>query len=199
MKRLPAYLLLTLLAACQSHNPYQAQSQPLPPAPPAAANTFDASAYPAAPRDFSRYRSWAWRDDMPPTGSGATTVEQLREALSAALDQRGLRPARNAQPDLLVSARIQRERRTRQVYDDYGGYYGNSPWGYDRYGAYGRMPMVRTYEEEVLVVRVDLFDAKDRQPVWSGSAETPAGGDQAARAEALRNALADALQNYPPA
>ncbi len=48
------------LAACSSPNPYSPQSTPLPPAPAAAAQIFDHSAYPAAPRDYGRYRSWAW-------------------------------------------------------------------------------------------------------------------------------------------
>ena len=44
----PLLPLLLLLAACQSDNPYQASSLPLPPAPAAAANSFDASFAPAA-------------------------------------------------------------------------------------------------------------------------------------------------------
>ena len=71
-------LRLTLLAVClsltacqgQSHNPYSPQSTPLPPAPAAAAQTFDHSAYPAAPRDYGRYRSWAWQDGQLPAGAG---------------------------------------------------------------------------------------------------------------------------------
>ena len=65
MKRPALPILLTLallLGACQSPNPYKAESRPLPPAPPGAASTFDHSAYPAAPRDFGRYRSWTWLD-----------------------------------------------------------------------------------------------------------------------------------------
>ena len=62
MPRLAILLpLLLLLAACQSDNPYQASSLPLPPAPAAAANSFDASAYPAAPRDWARYQHWRWQ------------------------------------------------------------------------------------------------------------------------------------------
>jgi hypothetical protein len=34
------------------------------------------------------------------------------------------------------------------------------------------VPIVRTYEVEVMVVRIDLYDARSGQPVWSASAES---------------------------
>ncbi len=198
MRLLILPLLLTL-GACQSHNPYVAQSQPLPPAPAAAANTFDRSAYPAATRDYGRYRSWSWRNGMLPSGA-----ESLAESVAQGLDQRGLRPAQSGAADLLVSAELHEEQRVRQVsdYDDGyygGGYYGGGPWR-DRYGYGGgmRVPITRTYVERVSIVRIDLFDAKDGQRVWSASGETRRGGDAAARADALREAVRQALDNYPP-
>jgi hypothetical protein len=57
---------------------------------------------------------------------------------------------------------------------------------------------VHSYREEVIVVRIDLFDGRDGQPVWSASAETLAGDSQGERAAALRNALQQALTSYPP-
>jgi len=193
------------LAACQGSNPYVASSNPLPPAPPQAATTFDRSAYPAPARDYGRYRNWSWRNGQLPAGSASADPAQLAEAVSNALDQRGLRPAREARGDLLVSADMRLERRLRQYRDDdyypYGGYggmgyrhgyYGNS------YGVYGSVPVVRTYEVEVLVVRVDLFDAGSGQPVWSASAETDSRGSLADRADALRKAVDKAMSGYPP-
>ncbi|MNE42159.1 hypothetical protein D3C80_1362670 [compost metagenome] len=89
------------------------------------------------------------------------------------------------------------ERRIRQVADRYGSYYGHNYYG-DHLGVWGSAPLVRTYEEEVLVVRIDLFDARDGQPLWSGSAEMLSAGSQAERSRALRAALQRALENYPP-
>ncbi|MEE1925668.1 DUF4136 domain-containing protein [Pseudomonas sp. 148P] len=193
------------LAACQGSNPYVASSRPLPPAPAQAATTFDASAYPAPARDYGRYRNWSWRNGQLPAGSASADPAQLAEAVSNALDQRGLRPARNTRGDLLVSADLRLERRLRQYRDDdyypYGGYggmgyrhgyYGNS------YGAYASVPVIRTYEVEVLVVRVDLFDAGSGQPVWSASAETDSRGSLADRADAMREAVEKAMSGYPP-
>ncbi|PWB29776.1 DUF4136 domain-containing protein [Pseudomonas sp. SDI] len=205
--RLNLGLLALVLAGCQASNPYVASSRPLPPAPPQAASTFDASAYPAPPRDYGRYRNWAWRNNQLPTGSADTDPAALADAVSAALDQHGLRPAREARSDLLVSANLRVERRLRQVRDDYPyDNYGYGGMGYNRYGGgyrngygvYGSVPIVRTYEVEVMVVRLDLFDAGSGQPVWSSSAETASKDNQGERADALRAAVLKALSGYPP-
>jgi len=192
---LPSAFFLLLLAACQAPNPYQAQSQPLPPAPPVAAMPADPGSYPAAARDFSRYRSWRWQ--QLPAGSALASGEQIAEMVAAGLDQRGLRPAQGDRADLQVSAAVSLERRQYQVRDDYGSYYGHGPYG-DHYGLYGSVPLVRTYEVEVAVVRIDLYDGASGQPLWSGSAEARSEGSQGERAEALRRAVEDALGAYPP-
>jgi uncharacterized membrane protein len=90
----------------------------------------------------------------------------------------------------------------RQVQDDYGyggGYYGG---GYNRYGSgygmYNTVPVIRTYQVQVVVVRVDLFDASTGQPVWSASAETSNQGNQSERADAIREAVEKAMSAYPP-
>ncbi|MET1067153.1 MAG: DUF4136 domain-containing protein [Pseudomonas prosekii] len=200
-------LLMCLgLAACQGSNPYVATSKPLPPAPPQAATTFDRSAYPAPPRDYGRYRSWAWLNGRLPPGTAWADSAQVAEAVSNALDQRGLRPLHDNRPaDLFVSAALHLETRLRQVQDDYGYYgggYGGGYGGYNRYGSgygmYNTVPIVRTYEEQVVVVRVDLFDAGSGQPVWSASAETSNRSSQSQRADAIREAVEKAMAAYPP-
>jgi len=207
MKSRSGLLLICLgLAACQGSNPYVASSRPLPPAPPQAATTFDRSAYPAPPRDYGRYRSWAWLNGQMPLGTAWADSAQVAEAVSSALDQRGLRPRHDNRPaDLFVSADLRLETRLRQVRDDYGyyggygGYGGYNRYGYGPgYGMYGSMPMVRTYEEQVVVVHVDLFDAQDGQPVWSASAETRHRGSQSERVDAIREAVEKAMSAYPP-
>ncbi|VXC52190.1 conserved exported hypothetical protein [Pseudomonas sp. 8BK] len=196
MKQLWILLLLATLAACQSQNPYVADSKPLPPAPAHSPQQLDRSAYPAAPRDYGRYRTWSWQ--QLPAGSAWASSEQVQEALSNALDQRGLRPHRAGKTsDLKVSAELRLEQRLRQVTERYGSHYGHSRYG-DEYGMWGSAPLVRSYTEEVMVVRIELFDGQDGQPVWSASAETLSSGSQSERAAALRNALQQALAAYPP-
>ena len=188
------------LAACQGSNPYVATSNPLPPAPPQAANTFDRSAYPAAPRDYGRYRSWAWLNGHLPPGTAWADSAQVAEAVSNALDQRGLRPLHDNRPaDLFVSADLRMETRLRQVQDDYygGGYGGYNGYG-PGYGGYATVPIIRTYQEQVVVVQVDMFDAKSGQPVWSSSAETGNRGSESERADAIREAVEKAMSAYPP-
>ncbi|MGH8386221.1 MAG: DUF4136 domain-containing protein [Pseudomonas sp.] len=201
MKSRTGLLLCCLgLAACQGTNPYVASSNPIPPAPPQAANTFDRSAYPAAPRDFGRYRSWAWLDGHLPTGTAMADSAQVAEAVSSALDQRGLRPLHDNRPaDLFVSADLRLETRMRQVQDDYGygGYGGYNGYG-PGYGMYGSAPIVRTYQEQVVVVHVELFDAQSGQPVWSSSAETSHRGTQSQQVDAIREAVEKAMSAYPP-
>lgn len=201
MKRLVPLLLFVTLAACQSHNPYNASSVPLPPAPAEAATHFDRSAYPAAPRDYGAYRNWGWQQQ--PAGSAWATSAQIQEALTGALDQRGLRPAANAaSADLKIRANTRLERRVRQINDNYydpyyDGYYGRR--GYYGNGVGVRVPVTRSVEEEVVVVSIDLLDGRSGELVWSGNAEMPSSGSQAERTDALRKAVQSALSNYPPA
>ena len=206
MKSRSGLLVICLgLAACQGSNPYVATSNPLPPAPPQAATTLDRSAYPAPPRDYGRYRSWAWLDGRLPPGTAWADSAQVAEAVSSALDQRGLRPLHdNRQADLFVSADLRLETRLRQVRDDYG-YYGGGYGGYggynrygSGYGVYNTVPIVRTYQEQVVVVQVDLFDAQSGQPVWSSTAETSQRGSQGAQTDAIREAVEKAMSAYPP-
>lgn len=203
MKSRSGLLVICLgLAACEGTNPYVASSNPIPPAPPQAATTFDRSAYPAAPRDYGRYRSWAWLDGHLPPGTSWADSEQVAEAVSSALDQRGLRPLHDNRPaDLFVSADLRVETRLRQVQDDYGayGYGGYNRYGYGPgYGMYGSVPIVRTYSEQVVVVHVNLFDAQSGQPVWSSSAETGQRGTQSQQVDAIREAVEKAMSAYPP-
>jgi hypothetical protein len=196
MKRLGLLVLLASLSACQSHNPYVASSNPLPPAPAQASQVLDMSAYPATPRDYASYRTWSWQ--RLPAGTAWASSEELQQALSNALDQRGLRPQRSdATADLLVSADIRQEQRIRHVTEQYGSHYGHGRYG-NTYGLSGSAPLVRSYTEEVIVVRIELLDGQDRQPVWSASAETLSSGSQGERAAALRNAVTQALSAYPP-
>lgn len=207
MRRLCPLPLCLALAACQSPNPYTAASAAIPPAPAQAAYAQDMSAYPAAPRDFSRYRNWSWLNGQLPSGTQWAESSQIADAVSNGLDQRGLRPSQNPQlADLRVAAETRLETRLRQVREDYddpyygggygGGYYGN---GYRRgYGGYASVPVVRTYQEQVMVVQISLFDPRGGQPIWTASAETASSGDQSARARALRQAVQHALSAYPP-
>lgn len=194
--RLTLCLLTLGLSACQHDNPYTSTAAPVPAAPPAGAATPDRSAYPAAPVEFSSYRTWSWRN--PPAGTGSLTPEELQEIVASALDQHGLRPAApGGAADLQIAAQVRSETRLRQVYDDYGSYYGRGHYGSD-YGMWGHAPLVRTYEETVLVVHLELFDPRRAAVVWSNQAQARQGGDRSQLRDALREAVDRALADYPP-
>jgi len=194
-------LLALSLAACQSSNPYKGESEPIPPPP--TVEQIQSPTYPAAPRDFSSYQSWSWRN--PPAATASLASEELQEMVSAALDQRGLRPApAGAKGDVQISASARMETRVRQVYDDYA-----PRVGVGRYGGYGpgygsgvgigaSAPMVRNYPEQVVTVRIEMIDSASGQTVWSNRAESRSGDSQAERKDAAREAVNRALSDYPP-
>lgn len=94
----------------------------------------------------------------------------------------------NRPADLFVSADVRLEKRLKQVQDDYGyGYGGYNRYG-NGYGMYNSVPIVRTYEVQVVVVRVNLFDARTASR-WSASAETGSQGSLSERGDALRQAV----------
>lgn len=210
----PAILLLTaslsLLAACQgqSHNPYQAQSLPMPPAPASAAQTFDRSGYPAAARDYGRYRSWAWQNGQLPSGAGWADSAQIAEMLVDSLDQQGLRPAQNgAKADLLVSSQVRMEHRRFRHHSrsnaTFVGAWDGSRWDANRrhantYGVGANVPLRRHDTQNVLIVEVQLTEAASGQIVWSDSAESLSADDPAERSKLLRQTIQHVLSSYPP-
>ena len=194
MPRLAILLpLLLLLAACQSDNPYQASSLPLPPAPAAAANSFDASAYPAAPRDWARYQHWRWQ--QAPAGHALAEDTELASAVANALEQRGLRPAQPDRPaDLLVRAQLDEQRRYYSYREQLGGHYAHGPYG-DYRGVHGQVPLTREVEERFLLLQVELLDAANGQVIWRGRSEQRLTGPASTL---LYPAAEQALQPFPP-
>ena len=197
MKYPVSLCLLLLLGACQqTPNPYTTESTPYPPAPASAASNFDRSNYPPAQRDFTLYRSWAWRNDVLPTGSGWVSAQLFTDSVSASLDQSGLRPVQgNVHADLLVSARVTTREIEIHQPPDIGGFYGRGPYG-DGYGVGASGPVHST--QQLLRVEIDLYEARSGQRVWSGTSAEISGYGNADNAQTLREAVSQAMQGYPP-
>lgn len=195
---MPICLLLLLsclaLAACQASNPYTPQSAPIPPAPPI--ERIQSPTYPAAPQDFSSYQTWSWKN--PPAGSASLSGEALQEMVAGALDQHGLRPAPSgARGGLQVSASAATEIRVTHSYDDYGTRLGAGRYG-GGYGMAGSVPVMRSHEQEVVVVRIELYDTGSGQLVWRNHGEARSGASLSEREKAAREAMDRALADYPP-
>ena len=190
--------LCLLLCACQQANPYTAQGVPYPAAPAAAATHFDSSAYPAPARDYALYRSWAWRNQQLPAGSGWASSQLLADSLAGLLDQRGLRPAQGSTPgDLQVSTQLELAEVEWVQPPDAGVGYGQGPYG-SGYGAWGSRPIGGSYQQQVIRVRIDFYDGRSGQLIWSGNAAKASGDDSDQRAADLREVLQQALASYPP-
>lgn len=156
-------------------------------------------------RDFAAYRSWSWqepalqyRPDDPRLNSDLTG-QRLRTAIAEQLDQRGLRPAPAGTPgDLRVQAWLIVDRRQDQITTHYGGFWGG-PWhGYWGGPAYAE---TRTLDYQVGTLQIDLFDGKDGQLVWRGSAaQTLRSGPSkpTERSTAIHETVARVLSQYPP-
>jgi hypothetical protein len=155
-------------------------------------------------RDFGAYRSWGWqepalqyRPDDPRIHSDLTE-QRLRQAVAEQLEQRGLRQASNAAPDLKVRAWIIVDNRQQQITTSYGG-----PWG-PGWGGPWMSPgwnETRSVDYRVATLQLDLLDGHDGKLVWRASQEQIMGDDSAdpaQRADTLRRAVASLLQHYPP-
>lgn len=155
-------------------------------------------------RDFAAYRSWAWqepalqyRPDDPRIRSDLTE-QRLRQAVAEQLDQRGLRPAQSGSPDLKVQAWLIVDNRREQITTSYGG-----PWG-PGWGGPWMSPgwnETRNVDYKVATLQLDLLDGRDGKLVWRASQERILADDNASpsqRAESLRKAVAQLLQQYPP-
>jgi hypothetical protein len=147
-----------------------------------------------------RYRSWAWLNGQLPPGTAWADSAQVAEAVSNALDQRGLRPLHDNRPaDLLVSANLRLETRLRQVQDDYG-YYG----GYGGYGATARLRHVQHGADRAHLSGTGRGGAgrsvRRRQRPAGVERQRRNGqpGQPMVRTDAIREAVEKALSAYPP-
>lgn len=193
MRRHLLLLLFAALAGCRD-NPYSASHLPYPPTPSDAqgAAEADPDSYPPPPIDLGRYRNWQW---------GVAVDEPLAGIVSAALDQRGLRPATEKAPATLELRVLQRTSiHQRQIYDEPA--YGDGFAIYDRHAGYWGttpVPVVRIVSFPVEVVQLELFDVHSGVRVWTGSGEAVrAGSGPASVTDSLRRAVAEALSSFPP-
>ena len=194
-----ALLIATLivLSGCHSTNPYQAQSEPLPPAPATAATFVDTSAYPSAPLNYGQYRDWGWFADIAPQAAQWEGSESFAQMISARLDQAGLRPAGLSPADLWVRAEVSVQTRLEQRYDSVGAYYGQRSWNHP-FGLGVQTPIGRTIERKMLQVEIELIDANNQRIVWNGSGIAAINPDHSAQTQTLRQAVDLALDGYPP-
>jgi len=159
--------------------------------------------------DFSNYQSFAWISKNPmKVGKGVNVANPLLEpritsTLEKALVAKGYQyvvEPKNA--DFVVSFTVgSREEIKVDSYPSmsagYGmGHPGHWGWGSTYYG-YGTETQVRQYTEGMLAV--DIFDVKERRPVWHGVATKRVNDSDRDNMDATIQAAVDAiLSGFPP-
>src|SRR5690606_3726761 len=97
------------LMACQTPNPYTAESLPAP-----------SGAPPAPLASGAAYCTGRW--ERPPAGTARYDATQIGDAVAAGLERRGRRQQPQGDADRRVRARLHETRRLEQVVEPYAGY-----------------------------------------------------------------------------
>jgi hypothetical protein len=139
--------------------------------------------------DFSRYKTWSWKDD----GSIRDAVwnRRVQSVLEDELARHGLTRSEQS-PDLWVAVHWHLSTETRMV--------SYSPsWGY-AWGYWAGPAMTEVYDVPAGSMLIDLVDVGRKEIVWrsSASAEIRANRENAEREQRLREILAQLFAGYPP-
>jgi hypothetical protein len=140
--------------------------------------------------DFSKYYTWAWKDD----GSIKDPVwsKRFQDVLADVLATKGLAPAPpggNADLWTFVHARLSAETQVTSY---------SPAWGYG-WGYWAGPLDTATYEIPVGAILIDLVDANKKQPVWRGKATDALqiGVSNEQREQKLTQVLTQMFANYP--
>ncbi|NEX91883.1 DUF4136 domain-containing protein [Caulobacter sp. 17J65-9] len=139
--------------------------------------------------DFSSFHTFSLASDTPQPGAPPLTWQRVSDAINRTLQARGF--TRSDTPDFAVGFTL--GKRDRIETWNYGPYYagwgqwGGGPWGPSQ-------TQVRTITEGTLTI--DVFDAKTRRPVWSGTATQRLSGP-VSQAE-IDAAVTSVLAKFPP-
>jgi hypothetical protein len=145
--------------------------------------------------DFSVARTYAWTEGLP----AASDLHEKRivQGVDAALAGCGLERATTGAPDLLVSTEVQ----TRHEVRSSGSAVGIGIGGGFQNGSVGVGTTVGDDLDEVEVgtLVIALRDGKTEQLVWRAEAEDVVTSDPEDTAEAIREAIHDAFEEFPRA
>jgi len=174
------------------------------------ASTFEATHDHDADHDFSSYQTFAWISKNPmkvgPSVQSPNPLLQPRimSAVEARLEGKGFRKVDSPKgADFVVSFTVGSREKIRV--DSYPtmsvGYASGYPshWGWGAsYHCCASDTQVRQYTKGILAI--DVFDVKDRRPVWHGVAQKTITESDRENAQETINAAVDAiLDGFPPA
>jgi uncharacterized protein DUF4136 len=137
--------------------------------------------------DFSRFKTFGFAKGTP--AHRESTQKRIEGALTSTLWSKGLLPAREQTPDLLVYTHVVLERQQR--IDTTACGYG---WNW---GTGVTTTVVKDVPEGALVV--DLVDSENKMLVWRGKAMDTIDRDSEATDDQLQRAVKGMFQGFPPA
>jgi len=126
--------------------------------------------------DFSKYRSYAWVDEVqgvPAIGGHPDQIldAQVKQAIDSQMAAKGLtKVADGGKPDLLLGYQlmIDREKQINGFGDSWGGWGGwGGPWGGNSFGSFS----ASTSTNYVGTFVIGMYDPAARKLVWIGGAQ----------------------------
>jgi hypothetical protein len=145
--------------------------------------------------DFSRYRTYAWVYQGPPSGMSESLYEAVRDSIDRQLAAEGFAPGDPG--DFAVAFTVgARSKAAIEDFGPYGPFYPGDAFGYG-WGVIGYSDIdVRNVTEGSLVI--DIYDVKTRKPIWHGVATGSLGSRRAGAGE-IDRAVSAVLAEFPPA
>jgi len=147
--------------------------------------------------DFGRYKTFCWQKVET---KNPLWIERIKNTVGSALIEKGWTQAEpNSGCDVAIVA-IEMKRNHDAVntfYDSFGGGWGG--WGWRGFGGDGfgqSTTTTETYQTGTLIV--DLFDAKNKNLVWRGSATDTLSNKSDKNIKKLKNSASKLFEHFPP-
>jgi hypothetical protein len=142
--------------------------------------------------NFSQYKTYSWQEIK---SANSLWDTRIKNAVDAQLAAKGWNRVDNGGDVAIVAiATTQTQRSLQTFYDGFGG-----GWGWRRFGGGGFGESTTTeqdYKEGTLVV--DMYDAKNKQLIWRGSAEDTLSSKADKNEKNLDKGVAKMLKKFPP-
>jgi hypothetical protein len=142
--------------------------------------------------NFSQYKTYSWQQIK---SANSLWDARIKDAVDAQLAAKGWNRVDNGGDVAIVAiATTQTQRSLQTFYDGFGG-----GWGWRRFGGGGFGESTTTeqdYKEGTLVV--DMYDAKNKQLIWRGSAEDTLSSKAEKNEKNLDKSVAKMLKKFPP-
>lgn len=142
--------------------------------------------------NFSQYKTYSWQEIRPPD---SLWDARIKRAVDAQLAAKGWTQVDNSGDVAIVAIKTTQTQRTLQTF--YNGMGGG--WGWRRFGGGGFGESETTeqdYKDGTLVI--DLYDAKNKQLIWRGSAEEMLSSKAEKNEKNLDKGVEKMFKNFPP-